>query len=187
MNIKKINNLASLYENLVSFAALEDELMKLDTSEENKDFIKSIEDMKYKGKIFSFLRKNPNISLQELKSQLEKEKGEDARKEQLRESAVPTEWLAFINHLAVPRLSVYLRGLARAKKLPVLDEKVKEQLETIKNWLQEHPDEAIDNLQVLCCSCHKIKTQNEKEHGCYVKMNHHLIIKFKQSWIVNYV
>jgi hypothetical protein len=30
---------------------------------------------------------------------------------------------------------------------------------------------AMDNLQVLCALCYKKKTQNEKEHGCYVKIN----------------
>ena len=31
--------------------------------------------------------------------------------------------------------------------------------------------QAMYNLQVLCCSCHKKKTQDEKEHGSYVKIN----------------
>ena len=46
----------------------------------------------------------------------------------------------------------------------------------------------IDNLQVLCCSCHKKKTQDEKENGWYIKINNtesSLIIKFKPSWIVD--
>ena len=38
-------------------------------------------------------------------------------------------------------------------------------------WNWSYYSEDINNLQVLCCSCHKIKTQNEKVHGCYVKIN----------------
>ena len=147
MNIKKINYLASLYENLVSFAALEDELIKLETSDDNKNFIKNISDVKYKGKIFSFLKKNPKISLQDLESQLKKEKAEDEKKEKLKESAIPPEWLPIINHLNTPeKLKVYLRALARGRNLPNLTEEVKHQLETIKNWLEENPDESIDTL-----------------------------------------
>ena len=102
MNIDSLSKFADKYEYLIVLAALEDELMKLDTSDDNKDFIKNISDVKYKGKIFSFLRKNPKLSVQELKNQLEKEKAEDEKKEKLKESAIPPEWLPIINHLNTP-------------------------------------------------------------------------------------
>ena len=72
------------------------------------------DDPKLKGKIFSFLKKNPKISLQDLESQLKKEKEEDEKKEKLKEGLTFSEFTGkLLNELSKHQLLRYIPHAAR--------------------------------------------------------------------------
>ena len=146
-NIINIIKKTNYYYNLASFAGLEDELDKLEISSEIKDFIKSIDDPGLKGRLFSELKKNLNITLNELKIKQTQILESNKKKQELKESSIPEGWEIVFNSIPKEhKLYIFLHRLARNKKLPKFSKEVENKLKIIKHYIDENIKEFIDNL-----------------------------------------
>lgn len=85
---RRMKNAASMAATFLSLASLEDEIAKLDISDEVKDYIINLSDPKLKGKVFSQVKKNPELSLEELKQVQEEITSKQKKKEQTKLSSI---------------------------------------------------------------------------------------------------
>lgn len=104
------------YYFLLSLAALDDEIAKLESAPEIIDYLKSITDKKIKGQVFNFVKSKKPQSLQEVKtfetdllSKLDQKKG-------LQES------ILIYNQLKSDKMKMYFKELAKRKKLIVTND-----------------------------------------------------------------
>ena len=135
------------YSYLLALAGLDEQLEQLPIEPEVKEFILTITDPKFKGKIFSEVKKNTSLRLLDLQNKLQQLIQEEKRRNELKDSSLPEEWLAIIkiNNYS-GRLQTYLRALARGNKLPQLNQQVLDKLSKINHFVEEHRDNPIDNF-----------------------------------------
>lgn len=122
---------------LYSFAALEDEISKIDISNEIKDFILSQQDKKYQGQLFNFYKKNLQSSLEDGKKYLQSLKDYENKRIELKSSIVPDEWLEVYNNLDNEKLKRFLEINSKNNTLPKYENHFKRLFKEIELYLEK--------------------------------------------------
>lgn len=132
----------------LTLASLEDELAKLELPQDILDFVVNLSDLKHKGQVFSFIKKNNIKELAKVEEFLDELIAKENKKSELKVSEVPEELLPIYNNLPDGKVKAYFLRLCRTNKLPVDRTDLLEKFNTINHFIQENTNaQNIDNIE----------------------------------------
>lgn len=102
---------------LLSLAALDDEIAKLESTSEIIDYLKSITDNKIKGQVFNFVKSKKPQSIQEVKIFEADLLSKLDQKKNLQTSDISEELMITYNQLKSDKIKKYFRDLVKRKKI----------------------------------------------------------------------
>lgn len=125
------------YYFLLSLAALDDEIAKLESVPEIIDYLKSITDSKIKGQVFNFVKSKKPQSLQEVKTFETDLLSKLDQKKNLQTSEISEELMITYNQLKSDKIKKYFRDLIKRKKIIAANDLL-DKFNKIEHFVQEN-------------------------------------------------
>lgn len=166
------------YYFLLSLAALDDEIAKLESTPEIIDYLKSITDNKIKGQVFNFVKSKKPQSLQEVKTFETDLLSKLEQKKNLQVSEIPLELMIVYNQLESDKIKKYFRDLAKRNKI-VNSNNLLEKFNKINHFVQENlkdTDISDYDFDKLYNAAIKWEKSFKKENVAEVILDHSRIV-----------
>lgn len=163
---------------LLSLAALDDEIAKLESSPEIIDYIKSINDSKIKGQVFNFVKSKKPQSIQEVKTFEADLLLKLEQKKNLQISEIPEELMITYNQLKSDKIKKYFRDLVKRKKI-VASNNLLDKFNKIEHFVQENlkdTDITDYDFDKLYDAAIKWEKSFKKENVAEIALDHSRIV-----------